>query len=562
MKSGNFTFLGSANWQLAGQSLIRQGELWLNESLQEVPVPFGQWRSLLIEHDSQLRQADPEFCIFCERFEDFLPSAFSGFDETMGPAIEDAFAAYLKMLTTTREHLSGVFFIFDLAPAKALSHLLCDTVWSTGEQGVHALVQRLNRQLADWCASQADCYLLPLSQCLGWFGAEFARPLKYWQVGRFPYSPEFVDALCELVIGAIMVLRGKTSRVLVLDLDNTLWGGVIGDDGIAGIELGDDYPGNSYVAIQHAARSLRAHGVVLALCSKNSEMIAEQAIREHPSMVLREDDFVVRCINWQDKPTNLRDLAAEIGVGLGSLCLIDDSPYEREAVRQTLPEVIVPELPSDPAEWPDFIVRLPCFAMFSLTQEDRERASYYAARTRSLQSEALYTSQEDYRRSLGMQLGIHALDEGNRRRILQLIAKTNQFNTTTRRYTQQDIASMQAAGAEVFAISLADRFSAREIIGVLILIPQDRQILAIDSFILSCRVLGRGMEAGVLAWVSDHARRCGYSKLVGVFIPTERNQPAADLYPSQGFTPLSEGGFALDIGESCLTMPDWFEVIQ
>jgi FkbH-like protein len=562
MKSGTFTFLGSANWQLAGQSLSRLAELWLRKPLHEVTVPFGQWQPLLIEHDSQLRQIDPEFCIFCERFEDFLPSAFSQFDETMSPAIEDAFAAYLKVLATAREHLSGVFFIFDLAPTTALSHILNDTVWSTGDRGVNRLVQQLNKQLADWCAGQADCHLLPLSQCLGWFGAEYARPLKYWLIGRFPFSPEFVDALCELVVGAIMVLRGQTARVLVLDLDNTLWGGVIGDDGIGGIALGDDFPGNSYVAIQHAVRSLRAHGVVLALCSKNSEEVAAQAIREHPGMVLRKDDFVACRINWRDKPTNLRELANEIGVGLGSLCLIDDSPYEREAVRQALPEVIVPELPPDPVDWPDFILQLPCFTIFSLTKEDRQRADQYAARARSKQSETLFSSPEEYRRSLGMQMGIDALNEGNRQRILQLISKTNQFNTTTRRHTQQGINQMQAAGAEIFAISLADRFSAREIIGVLILRPSDKQSLEIESFILSCRVLGRGLETGVLAWAGDHARRRGYNWLVGDFIPTERNQPAADLYPRHNFTPLSAGGFVFDLEASRLTMPDWIGVPQ
>jgi len=207
-------------------------------------------------------------------------------------------------------------------------------------------------------------------------------------------------------------------------------------------------------------------------------------------------------------------------------------------------------------------LRLPCFTIFSLTKEDRQRADQYAARARSKQSETLFSSPEEYRRSLEMQMGIDALNEGNRQRILQLIAKTNQFNTTTRRHTQQAIAQMQTAGAEVFAISLADRFSAREIIGVLILQPRDKQSLEIESFILSCRVLGRGLETGVLAWAGDHARRLGYSRLFGDFIPTDRNQPAADLYPSHGFTPLSAGSFALDLEASRLAMPDWFEVLQ
>ena len=560
MNKGHFALLGSANWQLAGESLTRQAEIWLREEIHEIAVPFGQWRSWVIELDSLLRRNDPEFCLFCERFEDLLPSAFSQFDDSMAPALESAFAAYLQTLTAARDRLSGVFLVFDLAPVRALFHALSDTVWSTGP-GVNPLVQSLNRQLASWCASHQDCYLLPVSQYLEWFGAEFARPLKYWQVGRFPYSPEFVEGFCELVIRALVALRGKTTRVVVLDLDDTLWGGVVGDDGIGGIRLGGDYPGNSYTAIQHAVRSLRAHGIMLALSSKNSEEIAMAAIRNHPGMVLQESDFIARRINWRDKPSQLRELAAEIGVGLSSLCLIDDSPYEREAVRQALPDVIVPEMPDDPAEWADFLVRLPCFAMFALTAEDRARAGQYAARRQALESKANFASQDEYRRSLGMQFGVHGWDAGNRQRILQLIAKTNQFNTTTRRHTQQEIDRLQAEGGEVYAISLADRFSAREIVGVVILVPQSGQTLAIESFILSCRVLGRGLETGVLAWVSKRARGCGYAQLVGEFLPTERNRPAADLYSRHGFTPIPGVGFALDLEGSAVAMPEWLELV-
>lgn len=555
----SFAFLGSANWQLAAEYLQERAPQVWGDAWQALPLPFGQYRTQLIDEQSILRQNAPDILIFCERIEDLLPEAYGQYSPSQEALIRQHFADYLACLSDARQRLRGTFFVFDFAPVRAFVQALEDTAYRQ-HASLTRLVFELNSQLAEFCAGLPDCHILPLSACVQRVGSEQAWSLKYWALGRFPYTPAFSDELVECLLSAQQVLLGKTARVLVLDLDNTLWGGVIGDDGLTGIQLGPDYPGNLHVAIQHVAKALRERGVVLALCSKNTEAIALEAIESHPGMILRKDDFLIRKINWQPKADNLREISAEIGVGLASLCFIDDSPYEREAVRAALPEVFVPELPEDPVEWADFIAWAPCFAHFTLTQEDRERAERYQARQQVLAAQGQFSSREDYWRSLEMQLFFTSLRDTNRQRVLQLISKTNQFNTTTRRHGENEIAALLAEGAQVLAISLADRYAAREIIGVLILRPTSTQTLEIETFLLSCRVLGRSVETGVLGWAASFAVQQGYAELHGLFVGTERNQPAAPLYPEHGFTALPDGQYRYDLKDQSLAVPDWFEV--
>jgi FkbH-like protein len=554
------TFLGSANWTLAAEYLQQRTTEQYHTPWDVIDIPFGQYRIQLTDDESTLRKKNPNICIFCERIEDMLPDINGQYDESQDIEISQRIQDYISCIRNARANMSGRFFIFDFAPARIFVQSLIDTAYRS-HTSLAKLTFNANQELLKLSSELSDCHILPLSTCLQRKGCENSWSLKYWSVGRFPYTPEFSDMLVDCVISAQQALQGKNARVLVLDLDNTLWGGVIGDDGMAGIKLGSDYPGNVFVAIQHVVKAFTKRGIILSICSKNTEEIALDAINNHPDMVLRQDDFISKRINWHSKVDNIREIADEIGVGLSSLCFIDDSPYERSEIRNALPEVIVPELPEDITEYADFIALLPCLTTLTLTKEDKEKVERYRARQLAIDDQKNFNSKFEYLKSLNMRLAFSFFTDKNKQRIIQLITKTNQFNTTGRRHGEVGIKNLRLDGANVIAISLSDTYSSQEIIGVIILKPESNNALDIETFVLSCRVLGRGIETGVLTWVINYAQKNGFNELHGSFIPTERNKPAANIYSEHGFTLSSDQHYySYDLTNANIDFPDWLEV--
>ena len=555
-------FLGSANWDLAGRDFSKRYIEITGEQAETLPIPFGQYRQQLWDERSSLRTATLDYWVFCERLEDLLDNPFSTLDATQSAALEKRFEEYLGLLARARELLTGTFLVLDLAPVRPFCATLEDTSYNKGS--LRELVSRFNRRLWAFCATSPDCHLVNLSALVEEWGARTADPGKYWLLGRIPYNGTFAGELNLQLIRTVLALRGKTSRVIVVDLDNTLWGGVIGDDGLAGIRIGGDFPGNAFVQIQQILRAFRERGIALAICSKNTEAVAMEALQTHPGMVLRPAEFTSMRINWRDKGENIREIAEEIGVGLSSVCFLDDSPYEREAVRRLLPEVTVPELPADVTLWPAFFLSHPMLASLRLTAEDRERAERYAVRARINREAAACGSKEEYWRSLGMRLSFQRLAPTNRQRVLQLLSKTNQFNMTTRRHGERDLEKLVTRGAEIIAISLADKYSEQEIIGVIILLPLEGgpATMQIETFLLSCRVLGRSVETGILGWICACLKQRGVAILEGLFLKTDRNLPASRTYEEHGFVSAGEGRYRLDLRFSPVPVPSWFDISE
>lgn len=560
-QSLSIAFLGSANWDLIARNFTEQYEMYTGAPVELFFMPFGQHAVQLADPDSPLRRSQLDFYVFCERLEDLLDSPFAIFDTTQQTVLEERFDRYLQMLERTRAALPGRFLVLDLSPVRPVSTTLEDSVYDDASPS--GIVTRLNTRLQDLCNSLPDCHLVRISNLVAQFGARNANPGKFWHLGRFAYASEFGKHLNRRLIQTILALTGRTARLVVLDLDNTLWGGVVGDDGLKGIHLGGDFPGSSYVEIQRVFKALKERGVALAVCSKNTEAVALEAIAAHPHMVLQPEDFVTMRVNWSSKPDNLRKIADEAGLGLSSICLIDDSPYEREEVRRALPDVLVPEMPVDKTEWADFLFNLPYLASTRLTQEDRERARRYLARSQLKKSESCFADKESFWRSLGMRLHFQRLTDGNLQRVLQLLAKTNQFNMTTRRHTESDLSRLATQGAHVIAVGLSDRYSELEIIGVLVITypPARHDTAVIDTFLLSCRVLGRSVETGILGWLCQLLKGRGIQRLVGLFQVTERNAPAAQVYVEHGFREVLTGEYVLDLERQALTVPDWFESV-
>jgi FkbH-like protein len=361
-----------------------------------------------------------------------------------------------------------------------------------------------------------------------------------WNHAKQEVTPAAAPMYGELVGRLLAAKQGRSYKCLVLDLDNTVWGGVIGDDGLDGIVLGQGSPlGEAYVAFQDYARELTRRGVILAVCSKNDEANALEPFDRHPDMVLRRADIASFVANWSDKAANIRAIAEELNIGLDSLVFIDDNPFERNLVRQELPMVAVPEVSEDPTYFAQAIADAGYFEGLSVTDEDRERAGQYQG---NKAREALKSSATDlpaYLRGLEMRLIWKRFDKLGLQRIVQLINKSNQFNLTTRRYTDEDVLAVMAdPKAFGLQLRLLDRFGDNGVIAIVIGRLKPDGDLHIDTWLMSCRVLGRQVEPTTLNLIAQEARKLGARRLIGEYIPTKKNGMVKDHYARLGFTAM------------------------
>ncbi len=417
-----------------------------------------------------------------------------------------------------------------------------------------ALNQRLREQ------SVAEKFaILAIDDAVAVDGLAAWHDRALWHRAKQEIPPGAGLAYGELVLQVIDAQRGRTAKCLVLDLDNTLWGGVIGDDGLDGIKLGQGSGvGESFVAFQSYAKQLSERGVILAVCSKNDEENALLPFEKHPEMVLRRDDISCFIANWNDKASNLREIARQLNIGLDALVFCDDNPFEREQVRGAVPEVRVPELPEDPSFYPEALVAAGYFESMSLTADDFARVAQYQLNAEREKLKSSSGNIDNYLRNLDMDLKWAAADLVNVERITQLINKTNQFNLTTKRY---DLAQVQAMMANpetlVLSFRLVDRLGDNGIICIIIGHKSGEELL-IDSWLMSCRVLGRGVEKATLGVLAAQAAGLGAKSLRGRFSPTEKNKMVIDHYKKLGFLLTAEetGGvtsWSLDLADYVIT---------
>lgn len=402
------------------------------------------------------------------------------------------------------------------------------------------LIDQYNRELRASVANSPDLLLdaACIAESVGL--AHWHDPIG-WALGKFLFAQDVVPLYADHVGRLIASARGKARKCLVLDLDNTLWGGVIGDDGIDGIVVGNGSPtGEAYLHIQRTALALRERGIVLAVSSKNDEPVARSVFRSHPEMLLKEQHITVFQANWQDKATNLRAIAAALEFGLDALVLLDDNPAERAQVRQALPDVAVPELPEDPTLYATTLLGAGYFEAISFTAEDARRADQYHANAVRAELLGAATDLGSYLRSLEMKAICGPFDRPGTARITQLINKSNQFNLTTRRYTEAEVSALQkSAATRTWQIRLVDRFGDNGIIAAIICRVEDRE-WRIDTWLMSCRVLNRQVEQAALNHVMACAKKEGIHALIGQYVRTDRNGMVKDHYSKLGFTCLTE----------------------
>ena len=436
----------------------------------------------------------------------------------------DKFDLVLNRVNTSKPFI--VFSLVNLFPLRLTGNetAVADAVAAFNHHAMQLAVERINVKWVD------------LSEFTSRYDPSTLVNWKYYLMSQMMLNPKLADEF-QAWFGRLeeeMALSRK--KCLVLDLDNTLWGGVLGEDGVDGIKLGGDYPGKAFSYWQKSLLQLAHNGVILAVCSKNNERDVEEAWDKNPHMVLKREHFSALRINWRDKATNLRELAEELNIGLDSMVFLDDNPSERELVKQLLPEVTVPDFPDKPYQLMPFFKRLveTYFRIYQVTAEDRAKTDQYRANAMRQAEMGRFADMESYLYSLDMQLEIIPADEHNIPRIAQMTQKTNQFNLTTRRYTEADVKQRLDDGWRIYCMSVSDRFGDNGITGTIFLKPVDDTTVSIDTLLLSCRILGKGIEEAFFKTVFNLMRLDGYRHVTAEYLPTAKNSQTADFYDRMG----------------------------
>jgi FkbH-like protein len=501
-------------------------------------APFGAYVQEVLDPASSLHRFRPEFVVIAPHWRDLVAALPLG---SPAEAVDTALSAKVELLRTmwTRLSAEGV---------RIIQHRLAPPPYryrGAAERSAPASPARQVGRLNDWLAEAAAGLVtwVDMEALAREIGTRRFSPAKFYYAARLEHDQRWLPDYLPVFRAAWRAANARAKKVLVLDLDNTLWGGVIGDDGVEGIALGaGSSGGEAFADWQHYVKALGERGVILAVCSKNDPTVAETGF-SHPNSVLRRTDFAAFSCSWGNKAAGLRQVARELNVGIDSFVFCDDNPAECDLIQRELPEVAVVCLGGDPAGFIDRFDAGHWFDADSYTQEDLGRATAYTARAAAAAEQADATDLGAYLAGLAMKGTLRRPEAGEIARVAQLELKTNQFNVTTRRYGEAHIRGfMDRADAVVLAFRLADRFGDHGLTSTLIAV-REGETLRIDSWLMSCRIFSRSAEQFMVRGLASIARDMGAARLLGEYVPTAKNAVVAELYPMLGFTPAADGFF-------------------
>lgn len=434
-------------------------------------------------------------------------------------------------------HTNGMVIVSNLGPDPFTYHALHDDQ----DSGSWLQCRRaVNAALVEVLGSEPRGAILDMDRVIGEYGATRAHDPRMYLAARNPFAVDFLSRLAAAFADVLAAVVVPPRKCVVVDCDNTLWGGILGEDGPAGVEIGTEYPGEAYRQVHLFLRGLVRRGMLLAMNSKNNEHEVLSFLERSPDTVLRIDDFAAYRVNWRDKASNLRELADELKLGLDALIFIDDSPVECERIRTAFPQVQVERFPADPADIPGFLRRLRTTERLWVTEDDLKRNVSIRGRVASDQLRRDAPDFPSFLRSLEIRLVIVRQHEDAVDRISQLTQRTNQFNLTTKRYNVRDIQRLMSEGI-IYTMSMEDRFADYGVIAVAIIAPDPRRIWEIDSFLLSCRAFGRDVEVQLLRALLDDARRNGAESVRARYVATARNGMTRDFFRRRGFGVVHAG---------------------
>jgi len=499
--------------------------------LEIVSAPFGQVVPSLLQPSGA---AAEDFALVWTSPEKSSPAFADALSNV--PVGEERIVAEVRQfadcLRGAQKHFRAVFVVSWTLPSQHRGNGLL----TLKGQGPRKLLLKMNLALAEELDHCPSVYLLDGQRWMEMAGKNSYSP-KLWYLTKTPFHAEvFLRAVSDLK-SAIRAVLGATKKLVVVDLDNTLWGGIVGDLGWENLRLGGhDHLGEAFVDFQRALKALRNRGILLAIASKNEESVALEALAKHPEMVLRTSDFVAIRINWNDKAANIAEICAELNLGLQSVVFIDDNPVERARVREALPEAFVPDWPDDKTLYASTLWELDCFDSAYVTAEDASRNLIYAMEKQREVLKQTVGSAEEWLLSLGTEVEVEELNASNRVRAVQLLNKTNQMNLTTRRLSEQELQTwVQADNRKLWAFRVKDKFGDSGLTGILSLEIDSRAARIVD-FVLSCRVMGRNLEQSMVAFAAKHCAAWGLRELCATYLPTPKNKPCHRFWLTSGFS--------------------------
>lgn len=411
-------------------------------------------------------------------------------------------------------------------------------------------LRKLNFELMNLAQSIPNLFICDIATLQNTYGRRWMFDSAVYVNTEMLLNIDALPLVAERTLDIVCAVEGQFKKCLILDLDNTLWGGVVGDDGWEGIQIGHGLGiGKAFTEFQEWIKVLKNRGIIIAVCSKNDEDKAKEAFEKNPEMVLRLDDISVFVANWENKADNIRTIQSILNIGFDSMVFLDDNPFERNLVRENIPEICVPELPEDPGDYLEYLYSLNLFETASYSSNDKDRTRQYQVEAQRASAARKFTDEKEFLRSLGMKSEVTGFNAFNTPRVAQLSQRSNQFNLRTVRYTEEDITSMErSSDFATFSFTLEDKYGDNGLICVVIMktLPEE-QTLFIDTWFMSCRVLKRGMEHFTLNTLVSWAKEHNYKKIIGEYIPTKKNSMVAQHYPSLGFTSLGDNRFALDV---------------
>lgn len=518
----------------------------------------------ILNRNSKLYEFNPDVLILAIRLQEITPYLYESFLEFSIDQIKNEKNRICdlirSLILTFRKNSSAAVIINNFETPIRPTLGIID---NKNELSQKRTINEINIALEGIAKEMRNVYILDYDNLTSLYGKLKWQDNKMWFLARMPIAVGNYAYLADEYIRFLKPLKGLNRKCLVLDLDNTLWGGILGEEGIDGIKLGNTYPGNAFLAFQKEILNLYNKGIILAINSRNNESDAMEVLEKHPDMVLKPKHFASWRINWQDKVQNMKEISEELNIGLDSIVFIDDSPFEREMMKVNLPEVLTIDLPSDPAQYCSVLREVNDFEILSFSDEDRKRGEMYHSQLERKKLQESSSSLEDFYKSLDMKIMINLADKYAVPRISQLTQKTNQFNLTTKRYSEADIQNFsESPNYRVFYIRLFDKFGDNGIVGVSILKKNSEIEWEIDTFLMSCRVLGRTVETAFLSFITDVAKKEGAKFLLGNFIPTKKNSPASNFYRLNGFEVLEQSAeqtkWIFDLESKTIKFPEWF----
>ena len=517
--------------------------------------PFGSFRQEIHDPASGLYRFAPQAVVLAVEADAWAPAAAAA-SLTLSQEVQ-------TLLKQFRERSGAAVLCHNFSFPRWPSPAAPDAHLALQDDG--AQLASCNERLRELARANANFYVVDYAALVNRHGYDkwFDERMRHY--ARAPVARAMHRYLAREHVKFVRGLAGLTRKCLVVDLDNTLWGGVLGEDGVDGVKLGPEYPGSAFVEFQRYIAQLQARGTLLAIASKNNSADVEQMFARHPFMALKLDQFSSRQIGWQKKSDSLEAIARELNIGLEHLVFVDDSAFECQQVREALPQVTVLELPSEPTGYVTVLAQEGWFDALSISEEDKRRADLYKQREQAESMRGSSTNLEDFYRELRMQLTIAPVDAATLARSAQLTQKTNQFNVTTRRYTEADVERLLADPDWVLCtVAVRDKFGDNGVVGIMLATQRDAA-LEIDTLLLSCRVIGRTVETAMLACLCQIARSRDLEKLVGSIVPTAKNIPVRDLYARHGFSPAQDtpeagGQWELSLHSGGIDYPTWFEL--